>query len=50
MPENVKYAPFIARNGTHFMAAMTYTETSFSVSSFFNDFIGLPNVSTRTES
>jgi len=43
MPDNVKYTPFIAQNGTHMIAAMTYTESSFSISSLFGDMIGLPN-------
>jgi hypothetical protein len=47
MPVDIRNTPFIAQNGTHYVAAMTYSESSFSVSSTFSDFIGLPNVSTE---
>jgi len=43
MPLDVKRTPFIAQNGSHYKAVMTYTESSFSTSSTFSDFIGLPN-------
>ena len=47
MPEDIRNTPFVARNGSHYVAAMTYTERGCSVSSAFGDFIGLPNVSTE---
>ena len=46
MPVDIRNMPFVAQNGSHYVAAMTYSESSFSVSSAFGDFIGLPNVST----
>lgn len=35
--------PLIARNGSHLVAEVGYSESSFSISNTFWDLIGLPN-------
>jgi hypothetical protein len=39
----VRSTPFLAQNGTHMSAVSTYTESGFTVTNTFRDFIGLPN-------